>query len=234
MSMDFFNSMPYSPNGLFLTSTHSEPGAVLSVERYKGEEEMVLSFSHPGAKADVPTNSTREGVAWGNPSGVCQWCFWAGLKAPKIPGLWADETPLRKLVKTGNMGLELCKMLVYCQGIAISWQARDALLTRAVVLWGSHTVISALERGGGLRWSLVITSQTGVLSVPSPNSSGWNVLVTCCCSCVTVVRCQLQGYGNSAVFWLCEPATWSGGGVSVVLPFLRTFSVRHTSQPFCA
>ena len=63
MSMDFFNSMPYSPNGLFLTSTHSEPGATLSVERYKGEEEMVLSFSHPGEKADVPTNSTREGAA---------------------------------------------------------------------------------------------------------------------------------------------------------------------------
>lgn len=39
MASDFSNSMPYSPNSLFLIYTHSEPGAMLSAEGCKGEEE---------------------------------------------------------------------------------------------------------------------------------------------------------------------------------------------------
>ena len=51
MSLDFSNSMPYSPNSFFLTFltyTHSVPRAMLSTERYKGEEEMISVLTPNG------------------------------------------------------------------------------------------------------------------------------------------------------------------------------------------
>lgn len=115
MSLNFFNSMPYSPNSLFLIYTPY-------LQRWGKSD---LCFPHIQWRRQVCQPTTQGGGTRGNSfSYLHQWCFWAGLKDPQR--IWTLIWDLsRKLAQIDSVELELCKMLVYCQGIAILRYACD-------------------------------------------------------------------------------------------------------------